>query len=152
MSVEDRLTAMGLVLPTPPAPVGSYRAGLIRGIFGSLSGQFPIRDGKPAVIGVLGPELTVEQGHAAARLAGLNVLAQLKHLLGTFDRLAGLIRMHGFVASVAEFEQHAAVLNGASDLFAAVLDERGAHTRSAIGVTSLPLGMPVELVVTFATT
>ena len=152
MSVEDRLAEMGLALPTPPAPVGNYRAGLIRGSFGSLSGQFPIRNGEPAAIGVLGAELTVEQGQAAARLAGLNVLAQLKQLLGTFDWLAGLIRMDGFVASVSEFEQHAAVLNGASDLFAAVLDERGAHARSAIGVTSLPLRMPVELVVTFATT
>jgi enamine deaminase RidA (YjgF/YER057c/UK114 family) len=102
--------------------------------------------------GILGPEVTVEERQAAARLAGLNVLAQLKHLLGTFDRLAGLIRMDGFVASVSEFQQHAAVLNSASDLFAAVLDERGVHTRSAIGVTSLPLRMPVELVVTFATT
>ena len=114
--------------------------------------SFRLRDGKPAVTGVLGPELTVEQGQAAARLAGLNVLAQLKHLLGTFDRLDGLIRMDGFVASVSGFEQHAAVLNGASDLFADILGERGVHTRSAIGVASLPLHMPVELVVTFATT
>jgi enamine deaminase RidA (YjgF/YER057c/UK114 family) len=151
MDVEERLAAMGLVLPAPPAPVGNYRAGLIRGTFGSLSGQLPIRDGKPAVTGVLGLDLTVEQSQAAARLAGLNVLAQLKHLLGTFDRLAGLIRMDGVVASVPEFDRHPAVLDGASDLFAAVLGERGVHTRSAIGATSLPLRMPVELVVTFAT-
>jgi len=152
MDVEDRLAAMGLVLPVPPAPVGNYRAGLIRGTFGSLSGQLPIRDGKPAVTGVLGLDLTVDQGQAAAQLAGLNVLAQLKQLLGTFDRLAGLIRVDGFVASIPEFERHPAVLDGASDLFAAVLGERGVHTRSAIGATSLPLRMPVELVVTFATT
>jgi enamine deaminase RidA (YjgF/YER057c/UK114 family) len=151
MSPEDRLAAMGLTLPAPPAPVGSYRAGVIRGTLGSLSGQFPISAGKPTVIGVLGRELTVEQGRAAAQLAGLNVLAQLKSLLGTFDRLAGLIRVDGFVASAPDFQQHAAVLDGASDLFAAVLEERGAHTRSAVGVASLPLGMPVELVVTFAT-
>ena len=152
MSVEDCLAAMGLALPIPPVPVGSYRAGLIRGGVGSLSGQFPIREGKPVVTGVLGLDLTVEQGHAAARLAGLNVLAQLKDLLGTFERLAGLIRMDGFVASGPEFEQHAAVLNGASDLFVAILGERGVHTRSAVGVTSLPLRMPIELVVSFATT
>jgi enamine deaminase RidA (YjgF/YER057c/UK114 family) len=79
------------------------------------------------------------------------VLAQLKHLLGTFDRLAGLIRMDGIVVSVPEFDRHPAVLDGASDLFAAVLGERGVHTRSAIGATSLPLRMPVELVATFAT-
>jgi enamine deaminase RidA (YjgF/YER057c/UK114 family) len=152
MSVEERLAAMGLTLPAPPAPVGSYRAGLIRGATGSLSGQFPIRDGKPAVTGMLGRDLTVAQGREAARLAGLNVLAQLKHLLDDFDRLAGLVRMDGFVASAPDFTQHAAVLDGASDLFAAVLGERGAHTRSAVGVASLPLGMPVELVVSFAAT
>jgi enamine deaminase RidA (YjgF/YER057c/UK114 family) len=94
----------------------------------------------------------VAQGREAARLAGLNVLAQLKHLLDDFDRLAGLVRMDGFVASAPDFTQHAAVLDGASDLFAAVLGERGAHTRSAVGVASLPLGMPVELVVSFAAT
>jgi len=151
MSVEDRLAAMGLELPAPPAPVGNYRAGVIRGKVGSLSGQLPIRDGNPVVTGVLGRELTVEQGREAARLAGLNVLAQLKHLLEDFAGLDGLIRVDGFVASMPDFLQHAAVLDGASDLFAAVLAERGAHTRSAVGAASLPLGMPVELVVTFAT-
>jgi len=152
MDVEDRLAAMGLMLPAPPAPVGSYRAGLVRGACGALSGQFPIRDGKPAMTGLLGRELSVEQGQEAARLAGLNMLAQLKHLLGTFQRLTGLIRMDGLVASVPDFEQHAAVLDGASDLLAAVLGERGAHTRSVAGVASLPMRMPIEIVVTFALT
>ena len=148
--VEERLAALGLTLPPAPSPVGNYKAGIIRGSIGSLSGQFPIQNGKPLITGRLGDPLTVEQGRNAARAAGLNVLAQLKHLLGSFDRLDGLLRVDGFVASAPGFTQQPAVLDGASDLFAQVLDERGAHTRSAMGVISLPLDMPIELVVTFA--
>lgn len=115
-----------------------------------LSGQFPIRDGRLLYAGVVGSELTIEDGQAAARSAALNVLAQLKELLGSFARLGGLLRVDGAVASARGFTEQAAVLDGASDLFVQVLGERGAHARSALGVNCLPLNAPVELVVTFA--
>ncbi len=149
VEIEARLRRLGLALPAAPAPVGNYRRGVIRGGIGMLSGQLPLRDGKPTHVGRVGDSLTVEDGQAAARIAALNVLAQLKEVLGSFARLDGLLRLDGLVASADGFTGQATVLNGASDLFADVLGERGAHARSAAGVPSLPLDVPVELVVTF---
>lgn len=149
--VEERLAALGLALPDPPAPAGNYRPGVVRGGLGWLSGQFPLHEGRPLVTGVLGRNLTLEQGRLAARTAGLNALAQIKRLLGSFDRLEGLLRVEGFVASEPGWSLQPAVLDGASDLFMAALGaERGAHARSAVSVPFLPLDLPIELVVTFA--
>jgi enamine deaminase RidA (YjgF/YER057c/UK114 family) len=150
MDVGQRLAALGLKLPPAPAPVGSYRRGVIHGGIGWLSGQFPIRDGKPLFTGLVGRELSDDQGRAAAQAAALNVLAQLCCLLDDFDRFASLLRVDGYVASAPGWFRQPAVLDGASDLFARVLAERGDHARSAMGVASLPLDMPVELVVSFA--
>jgi enamine deaminase RidA (YjgF/YER057c/UK114 family) len=147
---ERRLAQLGLVLSLPPDPIGNYRRGVIRHGIGSLSGQLPVRDGRTLYAGVLGRDLTVAQGQAAAHEAALNVLAQLKALLGGFDRLAGLLRVDGFVASAPGFTDQPAVLDGASDLLVDVLGERGVHARSAVGVAVLPLNAAVELVVTFA--
>lgn len=146
----EHLVKAGLALPSAPSPVGNYRRGIVRAGIGYLSGQFPLRDGRLLFAGLLGRDLTVVQGQAAARTAAMNVLAQIETVLGAFDRLGGLLRMDGYVASAPGFTDQAAVLDGASDLFAEVLGERGAHARSAIGVASLPLNAPVELVVTFA--
>lgn len=150
-TVEEKLAALGLTLPTAPTPIGNYRRGVIRGGLGGLSGQFPLQDGRMLYPGVVGRDLTVEEGRLAARAAALNVLAQLRELLGGFDRLEGLHHVAGFIAGAPDLTEHAGVLNGASDLFVAVLDERGAHSRSAMGVLSLPMRAAVELVVTFTT-
>jgi enamine deaminase RidA (YjgF/YER057c/UK114 family) len=148
--VEERLAGLGIDLPPAPAPVGNYRRGVVRGQIGVLSGQFPLRDGKALYTGRLGEELSLEEGQAAARAAALNVLAQLRELLGSFAPLDGLLRVDGFVASGCGFVQQPAVLDGASNFLVEVLGERGAHARTAIGVSSLPMNMPVELAVTFA--
>lgn len=150
-AVADRLTALGLELPEPPAPAGAYQPGVIRGGVGWLSGQFPIGGGRPLMTGVVCRDLTVEQGRHAAQLSGLNVLAQIQRLLGSFSKLEGLLRVDGYVASAQGWFEQPAVLDGASELFTAVLGpERGAHARSAIATPFLPRNLPVELVVTFA--
>jgi len=148
--VERQLMQLGLRLPVPPDPVGAYRRGVVHAGIGSLSGQLPFHDGKILHPGLVGRDVTTTAAQSAARAAALNVLAQLRVLLGGFDRLAGLLRVDGFVASAPGFFNSPVVLDAASSLFADVLGERGAHARSATGVAALPLNAPVELVVTFA--
>jgi enamine deaminase RidA (YjgF/YER057c/UK114 family) len=139
-----------IALPVPPPPVGNYRRGVVRRGIGCLSGQLPLENGNVRYAGLVGVNLSVDSGYAAARLAGLNALAQIRELLAGFERLDGLLRLDGLVACSPMFTEHATVLNGASDLFVEVLGDRGWHARSAAGVISLPMNAAVELVVTFA--
>jgi enamine deaminase RidA (YjgF/YER057c/UK114 family) len=149
-SVERRMDAIGLVLPEAPAPLGNYARGVdCRGLY-MLSGQLPLKDGEILLPGRLGESRSIEEGKTAAEQASLNALAQIRHLLGGFDRLEKLLRVDGLVACAPGFHDIAAVLDGASDLFAGLLGERGRHARSAAGVVSLPRGASVELVLTFA--
>ena len=132
-------------------PVGAYRRVVVRNGIGFVSGQFPLRNGSPAYIGRVGSQLDEQEGREAARLAALNVLAQIRAELGSFAAFAGLLRMDGYVASAKGFLAQPRVLDGASELFVAVLGpELGAHTRTAFSVEQLPLGYPVELAVSFA--
>jgi enamine deaminase RidA (YjgF/YER057c/UK114 family) len=149
-SIEHRLHELGLVLPQPPRPGGDYQPWILRGDLLFLSAQLPIENGALRYTGRVGAELTEEQGIAAARLAGLNVLAQLRAALGDLERLETLLRVEGHVASAPGWNRAPVVLDGASNLFAAVLGERGRHTRSAFTPPRLPLDLTVELVVTAA--
>ncbi len=97
------------------------------------------------VVGKLGKELTVEQGYEAAKLVGLNLCATLKKNLGDLDRVKRIVKVTGFVNAIDSFNQHPAVINGCSDLFGKVFAEKGIHSRSAIGVYSLPLNAAVEV-------
>jgi enamine deaminase RidA (YjgF/YER057c/UK114 family) len=148
MSIELRLQELGLTLPTPPKPAGNYQPWLVTGNLLFLSGQFPIKDGQLRYTGQVGAELTEADGYAAARLAALNVLAQIHAALGGFDRLKTLLRVEGHAASAPDWNNAPKVLDGASDLFVAVLGERGRHTRAAFTPPRLPLNLAVELVVT----
>jgi enamine deaminase RidA (YjgF/YER057c/UK114 family) len=150
MNIDENLSSLGIQLPTAPEPVGNYQAWLRRGDLLFLSGQLPIENGQRRFIGRVGDELTEEQGYAAARLAAMNVLAQIRAALGGFDRLETLLRVEGHVASAPGWNNAPKVLDGASDLFVAVLGERGRHTRAAFTPPQLPLGFSVELVVTVA--
>lgn len=150
MNVEQRLAELGLELPNPPRPAGNYQPWILSGNLLYLSGQFPILDGKLLFTGCLGAERTEEDGYAAARLAALNVLAQIRAALREFDRLKTLLRVEGHVASTPGWNNAPKVLDGASDLFAAVLGNRGRHTRTAFTPAQLPLNLTVELVVTAA--
>jgi enamine deaminase RidA (YjgF/YER057c/UK114 family) len=150
MNVEQRLKEIGLTLPNPPEPAGNYQPWILSRDLLYLSGQFPIENGAPRYSGRVGAELTEAEGYAAARLAALNVLAQIQAALGSFDRLDRLVRVEGHIASAPSWNNAPKVLNGASDLFVSVLGERGRHTRTAFTPAQLPLNLAIELVVVAA--
>lgn len=145
MSFEARLIELRITLPAPPKPVATYIPAVQAGELLFLSGVIPFRDGKLALEGKLGKELSVEQGYEAARVALLNALAIIREELGTLDRVSKIVRLVGHVASADGFTQQPAVINGASDLLVALFGEAGRHARVAVGAAELPLNAPVEL-------
>jgi enamine deaminase RidA (YjgF/YER057c/UK114 family) len=147
MNMKLNLEQLGLKLPTTPKPIGNYVAAVCAGDLLFISGQLPIKNGELQYAGQVGAELTEQQGYAAAQLAALNVLAQIESALGSFERLAHLVRVEGHVASAPEWHDAPKVLDGASDLFVRVLGEKGKHTRSAFSPARLPKNAAVELVV-----
>jgi enamine deaminase RidA (YjgF/YER057c/UK114 family) len=146
--IEERLRELGVRLPTPPAPVASYVPFTIMqtgaGSLVHVSGQVSTGpDG--GVMGKLGDGLSAEQGQAAARLVGLNLIAQLKQACaGDLDRVRRVLKINGFVNVAPDFEPIPRVMNGCSDLMVEVFGEAGRHARSAVGVANLPLGFAVE--------
>jgi enamine deaminase RidA (YjgF/YER057c/UK114 family) len=144
--IEARLQALGIALPTPAAPIANYVPFTVSGRLVVISGQIPLQDGKVAFTGKVGAEVTPDQGRDAARLCFINLLAQLRAAAGgDLDRVARVLRLGGFIAAPASFTQHAAVMNGASDLAVEVFGEAGRHARSTIGVPSLPADAAVEV-------
>lgn len=148
-AVLGRLAARGLELPRPSTPAGAYVPVVVRGLQGSVAGQFPLRDGKLLFTGRVGEERTEEEGRRAAEAAALNVLAQLHAHVG-FERLDGLLHLSGHVASARHFQRQPEVLDGASDLLRYALGDAGVHTRAAYAPAHLPWDLTVEIVVTFA--
>ncbi|WP_137924912.1 RidA family protein [Cupriavidus sp. 2SB] len=147
MSVESKLSALNLQLPTPPTPLGSYTAVSRAGDLLFISGQLPLQNGKVVWQGQVGKDLTVEEGKQAAQMAALNVLAQIRAYLGGFDRLDHIVRLEGHVTSAPGCFDQPAVLDGASDLFASVLEEKAGHARAAYSQTQQPGNAAVILVV-----
>lgn len=144
MTPEEKITQLGLVLPPVAKPAGLYQPVVITGRMAYLSGQLSKdADGK-ILAGKVGKELTQEQGREAARLAALNALAVMEHLIG-FDRILRMVKMTGFIQAAQDFYEIPAVLNGASELFGQVLGDRGVHARSAVGAAGLPMNAAVEL-------
>lgn len=152
MSVEERLAKLGVQLPTPPRPAGNYRPAILAGELLFISGQMPLVNGELMYRGRVGAELSEAEGAEAARLAALNVLAQIKDALAGFDRLVSLVRMEGHVSSAPGWTDQPRVLDYASDLFSQVLGEKGRHARAAFAVPQLPFNASIELVVTAAVT
>lgn len=145
-NIEQRLTELGVQLPTPPAPVASYVPYTINGNLVVISGQIPIEGGKPHYIGKLGADISLEDGKAAARLCALNLVAQLKAACGgNLDRVTRCLRLGVFVNATPDFAQHPEVANGASDFLVQVFGEAGRHARAAVGAGSLPRGVAVEV-------
>jgi len=145
-TVLDRLTELGITLPTPAAPVATYVPVVIAGSIAMVSGQLPLVDGKLAVTGKLGHTVSIEEGQHAARICLINVFAQLAAALPNgLLSVKQIIRLGGFIAAAPEFTQHAVVMNGASDLAVAAFSDAGRHARSTIGVSSLPLDAAVEV-------
>jgi|SRR5579872_4170674 len=144
--IDARLQELGITLPTPARPVANYVPFVITGDLVVISGQVPLVDGKVAWAGKVGAGVSVEEGVKACRQCFINLLAQLKAACGgDLDRVAQVIRLGGFIASPAEFTQHATVMNGASDLAVAVFGDAGRHARTTVGVPSLPLDCAVEV-------
>ena len=144
MGAKDRLKKMGLSLPEPPQPAGSYTRAVRSGNLLFISGQLPIVKGVVQQGGIVGEDITTDQGQEAARLCALNALSVLEEEAGSLDCVR-IIRIGGYVCSAPGFTGQAQVINGASDLLAAILGERGVHSRLAVGVQALPLGASVEL-------
>ncbi len=150
MSIDNKLESLGIQLPDAPPPAGSYRPVVIRGGWGFVSGQLPLRNGALVYTGWVGDELTPEQGTEATEVAALNVLAQINSALNRWNLFDGLLRLDGYVASAKGFTSQPDILDSASRLFVDVLGDQGVHARAAFSVEQLPLDAPIELVVTFA--
>lgn len=136
---------MGLELPDAPVPVASYVPIRTAGDLAFLSGQIAMVEGRPIHPGRLGAEVSLEQGREAARRCALQSLAVLRSTLGILDRVEELIHVSVFVASAPGFTDQSKVANGVSDLLIEIFADAGRHARTAVGVTELPLGAPVEV-------
>lgn len=144
--VEMKLAELGISLPAPMPPIANYVPYVVTGNLVVVSGQVPAVDGKVAVTGKVSWGVSVDQAKDAARLCFINVLGHLKVACGgDLDRVRRVVRLGGFVASPSDFNQHAMVMNGASDLAVAVFGEAGRHARTTIGVPSLPADAAVEV-------
>jgi enamine deaminase RidA (YjgF/YER057c/UK114 family) len=144
--IEERLAALGIALPPAAAPAANYAPFQIAGNQVIVSGQLPMENGRLAVKGKLGGGVSIEDGQRAARLCALNLLAQVKAAAGgSLDRRVRCLRLGGFVASTPDFLDQPKVVNGASDLMAAVLGDDGRHARAAVGVAVLPFDAAVEV-------
>lgn len=144
MTPEEKITQLGLSLPPAPKPVGLYQPVVESGKLAFLSGQISkAADGK-LLTGKVGTDLSLAEGRQAARLAALGALSVMKHLIG-FEKISRVVKMTGFVQSAADFYEIPAVVNGASELLAEVLGDKGTHARSAVGMASLPMNAAVEI-------
>lgn len=140
----DRLTELGIALPTVPSPVAAYVPAVRSGSMVYTSGQLPLVGGKLAQVGKLGAEVSAEDAQQYARTCGLNALAAVDSLVG-LDSIVRIVKVVGFVASAEGFAGQPAVINGTSELLGEVFGEAGEHARSAVGVAELPMGAPVEV-------
>lgn len=148
-TVESRIAALGLELPVAPAPAANYVPYIVSGDHVFVSGQVSII-GPDRWIGKLGADASLEDGVAAARACALNLIAQLKAATGgDLERVEQIVRLGGFVNAAHEFDQHPEVVNGASDLIAEAFGPtKGLHARAAVGCSSLPRGVMVEVEMT----
>ncbi len=143
--VEEKIKELGLELPAAPSPMANYVTARRTGNLIFFSGAGPFQEGKPVVFGKVGAELSQEEGYQAARLTGLNLIAQLKKELGNLDRVKQFVKVQAFVASAPDFMAQPAVMNGVSDLFAEIFGEKGKHARTAVAVPQLPFNIPIEV-------
>jgi enamine deaminase RidA (YjgF/YER057c/UK114 family) len=146
MTASQRLAELGITLPAVATPAGAYVPARRSGSLVFTAGQLPLVDGKLLATGKVGAQdgVTAEEAHGLARQCALNALAAVDALVG-IDAVTGVVKVVGFVASAPRFVKQAAVVNGASELFAEVFGAAGQHARSAVGVAELPLDAPVEV-------
>jgi len=143
--IDNRLSELGIDLPDAPAPAANYVPYVISGNLVYVSGQIS-QNADGLITGKVGADVSAEAGQVAARHCALSLIAQLKAACGgDLDRVQRVVKLTGFVNATPDFGQHPMVINGASDLFAEVFGDRGAHARAAVGAGSLPLGVAVEI-------
>jgi enamine deaminase RidA (YjgF/YER057c/UK114 family) len=145
MSAEQRLKQLGIALPSGSAPAANYANAVRTGNLLFIAGKAPLPENGKLPKGRLGREFTTEDGYRFARSAALDLIAVMRAELGSLDRVARVVEIQGFVNATPEFEDHAKVLNGCSDLMVEVFGERGVHARSVLGASSLRGGLPVIL-------
>ena len=145
-TIDARLAELGISLPTPAVPVASYVPFVRVGSLVMISGQITMENGELRFVGKLGDTLSIEEGYQAARLCGVNLIAQMRAACdGDLDQVKRVVRLGGFVNCTPDFTDHPKVINGASDLMQEVFGDAGQHARAAVGSSSLPLGVGVEV-------
>lgn len=142
--IDEKIKSLGINLPIPPTPAGSYIPVVKTGNLLYVSGQIPMEDGKVTFTGKVS-DTNIETAQKSARICAINILAQLKKELGDLEKISKIVRISGFVNSVPEFTQQPKVINAASDLFYEIFGECGKHSRIAVGVSSLPLNSMTEI-------
>jgi enamine deaminase RidA (YjgF/YER057c/UK114 family) len=144
LSADARVRELGLDLDHPAKPVANYVPAVRTGNLLFVSGQGPLQPDRTLIKGKVGEDLTAEQGYEAARVVGINILAQVKAALGSLDRVKRVVKLLGMVNADPSFEDHPRVINGCSDLMNEVFGDAGKHARSAVGMGSLPSNIAVE--------
>lgn len=145
MTATERLQALGLTLPPPPAPIGNYVPYRIGGNLLFLSGVGPRKADGGLITGKVGGTLSIEQGYEAAKICALNMLTNMITALGSLDRVDTILKVLGMVNAVPEFQQHPRIIDGCTDLLVAVFGDNGRPARSAVGMASLPRDIAVEV-------
>jgi enamine deaminase RidA (YjgF/YER057c/UK114 family) len=145
MAVQERLQKLGITLPPLGKPLGNYVHAVQTGNLLYLAGKGPRNDDGSTPKGKVGREFTVEQGYQHARSVGLMLIAAMQDALGNLDRVKRVVKVLGMVNADPEFGDHPKVINGCSDLLVEVFADKGRHARSAVGMGSLPSGIPVEI-------
>ena len=142
--IEEKLDSMGIKLPNPPTPAGSYIPVVKIGNLLYVSGQIPMEDGKVVFTGKVSDD-NLETAQKSAKMCAINILAQIKREVGDLEKVTRIVKLSGFVNSSSEFYQHPKVINAASDLLFEIFGEKGKHSRIAVGVASLPLNSMTEI-------
>ena len=146
MGADENFELLGLKLPPAPKPLGVYKPCFIDGKYLYLSGHGPVQDDKSFIIGRIGQDMDMEAGKLAARQVGLTMLATIRENIISFDKIKRVIKLLGMVNCTPEFERHPYIINGCSELFAAIWgSDNGVGVRSAVGMGSLPDNIPVEI-------
>ena len=146
MNIEKKIQALNIKLPEAKPPVGSYVATKIIGNLLYISGQISISENGELIKGKIGKDLSVNEGYKAAERCGLSIISQAKVACdGDLSKIKSCIKLTGYVNSTDDFKDQPKIINGASDIIAKIFDKKGEHTRAAVSVNSLPLGVAVEV-------
>jgi len=144
--IEEKIKTLNIKLPQPKAPVGAYVATKIVGKLLYISGQISIDENSKLITGKIGKDLNLEEGYRAAERCGLSIIAHVKNACeGDLDKIKTCIKLTGYVNSADDFKDQPKIINGASDIIARIFEKKGEHTRAAVSVNSLPLGVAVEI-------